>query len=85
MVQAPVVRWGLSPSPLPPGVGVEPWEPTVTEYREDAVLILDTSHQPPGSLRGSLAQMHRGLTVYLGNHVKIAVKKGDPSRRTRRN
>lgn len=66
---------------LPPGVGVPSWKPYVEKYFDNAILIRDANHQPPGSGYGSWLQTHKGIGLYLGGHVKVVQRKGDASSR----
>ncbi|MEW5884586.1 MAG: hypothetical protein AB1725_10240 [Armatimonadota bacterium] len=58
-----------------------PWHEYVTEYKEDAVLLVDMNHDPADHPRLEFVT-HYGIAVYLGGHVRVVHRVGTPTDRT---
>lgn len=57
------------------------WPKYVQQYREESILMYDFNHDFLGGGIHSPYLKHRAIGLYLGGHVRVKVKYGDPGDR----
>ncbi|GIV02682.1 MAG: hypothetical protein KatS3mg015_1512 [Fimbriimonadales bacterium] len=62
------------------GDPVDEWMALVQRWRDDTLVQADLNHNRSGAAIRSPYMVQRGIGLYLGGHVRIVEKAGDPAR-----